>query len=46
MRALAKLHAEEGIWLHTTQRPKARGIKGHDDLLIIYLQTMHAREVI
>lgn len=30
MRALAKLHAEPGIWLHTTQRPKM----GHNDLLI------------
>ncbi|WP_027857391.1 L-threonine 3-dehydrogenase [Marinobacterium jannaschii] len=30
MRALAKLHPEEGIWLHTTQRPKM----GHNDLLI------------
>jgi len=30
MRALAKLHPEEGIWLHTTQRPKL----GHNDLLI------------
>jgi len=30
MKALAKLHAKEGIWLHTTQRPKL----GHNDLLI------------
>ena len=30
MRALAKLHPEQGIWLHTTQRPKV----GHNDLLI------------
>lgn len=30
MRALAKLHPEEGIWLHVTQRPKL----GHNDLLI------------
>lgn len=30
MRALAKLHPQEGIWLHTTQRPKM----GHNDLLI------------
>ncbi|KEA62913.1 L-threonine 3-dehydrogenase [Marinobacterium lacunae] len=30
MRALAKLHPEEGIWLHTTQRPKM----GHNDLMI------------
>ncbi|WP_432697535.1 L-threonine 3-dehydrogenase [Marinobacterium sp. YM272] len=30
MRALAKLHPKEGIWLHTTQRPKL----GHNDLLI------------
>ncbi len=30
MRALAKLHDEAGIWLHSTQRPRM----GHNDLLI------------
>lgn len=30
MRALAKLKPEQGIWLHTTQRPRM----GHNDLLI------------
>ncbi len=39
MRALAKLHTEAGIRLHTTQRPRAR-VKAHDDLQIRNLQTV------
>lgn len=35
MRALAKLHPREGIWLHRTQRPRP----GHNDLLIRIHQT-------